>query len=255
MTNKEVAETIFNKIRSFGFKPYNICYNTGYFIFEMGKDSVVKFKIKGLRAWLFGMWIETNPDNLKSDDKNGDDYPALQFFCQYQESIDKFKPSRSYFEANYSLNDIENPSEFEYYQIKEIIKSIKRHPFISYVKDEDGSDYFDKSYIKEYFRSRCSLLKCNAFEWIETWIPYVWTKIKIGLCNKNPILKDIKICDNNHDGWKTYPRFKLDILFNENSTNEKEIKFLNKWFKKNNYGQVSLMLHRVGIKGYYGYAD
>lgn len=255
MTNKEVAEVIFDKIKEFGFKPYNICYDSGYFIFERGENSVIRFKIRGLRAWLFGMWIETNPDNLKSYNKDGEDYPALQFFCQYQESIDKFKPSRSYFKADYTLNDIEHPSEFEYYQIKNILKSIKRHPFISYIQDTDESDYFEKSYIMEYIKCKSSNLKSVIGEWLETWIPYCWTIFKINLCKRNSILKDINIRDNNHDGWKTYPRFELDILFNKNSTDEKEIKFLNKWFKKDNYGQVSLMIHRAGIKGYYGYTN
>ena len=55
MTNKEIAELMFSKMRKFGFTPYDIEYGNGYSLFEMGEDSVVHFKIKEVwKNWKFG---------------------------------------------------------------------------------------------------------------------------------------------------------------------------------------------------------
>ena len=59
--NKEIAELMFKNIKELGYKPYDIQYGNGYFLFEMGDDSVVHFRLKGLgplsKHWKFGMWI------------------------------------------------------------------------------------------------------------------------------------------------------------------------------------------------------
>lgn len=78
MTRREAAEKIFNYIRENKFKPINIQYGNGYFIFDMGDDGVIHFNIKGLHGWKFAMWIETDPENLKRED--GKEYPAIYFF-------------------------------------------------------------------------------------------------------------------------------------------------------------------------------
>jgi hypothetical protein len=163
MNNKEASEIILNQLKSWGYKLYNIKYSDRYFIFEMGKDGVVQFQIKGFKHWIFGMWIDTKPN--KSNDDTTENY-AVQFFCQYKESIDKFKPSCSYFVANYTMHDIMHPTENEFYQIRSILKMIKRHPFISYEYDlYSYSDYFEKSFIFEYIKNRtkCFIRRCNHF--------------------------------------------------------------------------------------------
>lgn len=255
MTNKEVSEIIFSKIKEFGFKPYSIHYHGGYFVFKTGQDSVVDFKIKGLKKWLFGIWIEIDPSKLKNENENEADYPALQFFCQYEESINKFKPAESYFHAEYNLSDILSPSNYQYNEIKHIVKSIKRHPFISYVNDNYffESDYFEKSFIVEYLKSRFNTLCEKTKKYFKTWTPYYWCKFKLFFCGNNPIIEKIKIIDGNHDGWEISPRFTLDILFKKESTDEEEFYFLKKWFKKDYYGQLILRIHRVEINGFYSY--
>ena len=67
MTRREAAEKVFNYIRENKFEPTNIQYGDGYFIFDMGADGVVHFKIKGLHGWKFAMWIETDVEKLKRE--------------------------------------------------------------------------------------------------------------------------------------------------------------------------------------------
>ena len=95
MTNREAAEKVFSYIRKNKIVPVNIQYGNCYFIFDKGEDGVVHFEIKGLHNWKFAMWVNTNPDELKNE--KGEEYPAIQFFCQHKTNIDKFKPSRSFF--------------------------------------------------------------------------------------------------------------------------------------------------------------
>lgn len=252
MTRKEVSAIIFNYIKYIGFKPYNIQYGSGYFIFDKGKDGVVHFYIKGLYGWKFAMWINTNKDELKSgDDKK--EYPALRFFVQHEDNIDKFKPSSSFFLVEYNLNEIENPAPYQWRQIKGILQMIKRHPFISYYHDqvsyfEFTGESFILNYIKSKLRDKIKVLK----HLYNDWIPITWIRFKLLFCSKNRIIKEIKIIDKNHDGWVFNPRWNVDILFNENSTNELECDWLNRWFKYRD-SNIDTSLHRVGIDGYYDY--
>lgn len=41
--NKKVAEFMFDIIRNMGYKPYDIEYGNGYFLFDMGENSVVHY--------------------------------------------------------------------------------------------------------------------------------------------------------------------------------------------------------------------
>ena len=50
MTRREISEKVLTYIKENGFVPYDIQYGDGYFIFDMGEDGVVHFKIKGLRG-------------------------------------------------------------------------------------------------------------------------------------------------------------------------------------------------------------
>jgi hypothetical protein len=254
MTRREVAEVIFNYIKSIGFKPYNIKYGNGYFIFDKGEDGVVHFNIKGLFGWKFAMWINTNKEELLSDDGKIE-YPALQFFTQHKDNIDKFKPSRSCFLAKYDLYDIENPAPYQWYQIKNIIKMIKRHPFISHYYDAcEYCEFTGDSFIIRYFKSKLRVLFEFIKQTYKDWIPITWVRFKLLFCGKNKIINTIKIIDKNTHGFIFNPRWDLDILFNEDSTDKLECKYLNKWFSRRNKN-IDLRIHRVGIEGYYNYVS
>jgi hypothetical protein len=71
------------------FRPCNIEYGDGYFIFTIGTNAVCNFQLKETPGWLYGIW------NLGKD--------GFELFGEYQDLVDKFKPSRTY--LNYK-NDL-----------------------------------------------------------------------------------------------------------------------------------------------------
>ena len=54
---------IFDYIKKIGFTPINAQYGNGYFIFDMGENSVVNFWIKELKGWKFGIWFYSPKDD------------------------------------------------------------------------------------------------------------------------------------------------------------------------------------------------
>lgn len=249
MERKEVAEKVLDYIKSVGYKPYDIKYGTGYFVFDMGKDSVVHFKIKECPGWLFAMWIDTNEAELK-DGTN--EYPALRFFTQHNDNIDKFKPTRSFFLAEYKLRDIEKADEYTWYEIKGIVGMIKRHPIISHYFDRRQYCFSDKSFILSYLGAKWRGASRKLEVAWRDWMPIIWIKFKLLFCGKRKIIDKITIIDKNTEDFTCYPRWGVDILFNKNSTNAEECDYLNRWFKRVS-NNVDLRLNRVGIDYSYDY--
>lgn len=256
MTRRDAAEKVFQYIRDNKFEPTNIQYGDGYFVFDMGEDGVVHFNIKGLHGWKFAMWIETNPEKLKGE--NSEKYPAIQFFCQHELNIDKFKPSRSFFLEKYSLEDIKSSAPYEFYAIVEMIQMIKRHPFVSFTMDACEDKFYNKSYIGCYLDMRFYRTKQAIKEWSNDTRVRVWHGSKVWFVNKYKVVNTVKLVDHNTDGWKVSPRYDMRIHFKKISDNEDEqekaeIRMLDRWFHKNRYDNMDLELTRDGIEGIYGY--
>ena len=78
----------YNDEKSIKLTPKDVEYGDGYFIFAHGDNSVINFRIEEIPGWLFGIWLypptEKDPNSIR-----------LDFFSQYEDAIDKFKPSRS----------------------------------------------------------------------------------------------------------------------------------------------------------------
>lgn len=256
MTRREAAEKIFDYIRENKFEPIDIKYGNGYFIFDMGNDSVVHFNIKGLYGWKFAMWIETDPEKLER--KNGENYPAIQFFCQHKLNIDKFKPSRSFFLEKFDLEDIKFYDTWMYGCIKDMLQMIKRHPFISFTMDAYQDKFYNKSYIGCYVNIKFYRMKKSIKEWYkDTWIR-VWHGSKVWFLNRYNVVDTVKLVDKNSEEWKVSPRYEMRIHFkkisdDENEQNNAEIRILDRWFHKNYYDNMNLQLTRDGTKGEYSY--
>ena len=256
MLRRKAAEKVFDYIRKNKFKPINIQYGNGYFIFDKGEDGVVHFNIKGLYGWKFAMWINTNEEELKND--NGKDYPAIQFFCQHKLNIDKFKPSRSFFLEKYSLEDIKTDNDLVLYRIIEMLKMIKRHPFIAFIMDcyEDG--YYNRSYILCYLNMKVYRIKKSIKEWWKDTCVKIWHGSKVWFVNRYKVVDKAELIDKNDNCWKISPRYDMRIHFkvvseDENEQQIAEIKMLGTWFRKNYYDNMHLELTRDGIEGRYSY--
>ena len=124
-TNKDIPMLHFEDIE----------YGDGYFIFSYGTNSVIQFRIAECPGWLFGIWWEG-----KNIDKNI--IIEGQLFAQYEETIDKFKPSYSEYVENI-VYDIESKELdwFSIYRAKDIFTFIRDYPTLAFYRDYTGTDF------------------------------------------------------------------------------------------------------------------
>lgn len=260
MTNREIAELVFEIIRSYGFKPYDIQYGNGYFIFDRGVDSVVHFRVKGVsKHWKFGMWVnaeyldeEERKRILKEYPDEEKNFKVLQLFAQYDTCIDKFKPSCSELLIEEKYSDwhwvVENKSIFE---LDTMLKMMKRHPLMCYVGQcGDHAGYYDGSFLKTFIENE-SYDKMKKFEKAVKrgfWAPY--TKIKCDIARKDKCISELSFVDfeKKNPSWSTSYLYEVNVKFTEAATDEEEVNWLNKWFKKDKYGKFDAFDHVVELQ-------
>lgn len=85
-TNKEIRENVFNALAQRGFTVINPQVGNGYYLFDLGEESVVHFHIKGCRRWRWGLWILRDEEKQKIN---------LHLFGEHEDHIDKFKPTQT----------------------------------------------------------------------------------------------------------------------------------------------------------------
>lgn len=107
-SNKEIKEKVFKVFNDYSYEIESPRVGSGYYLFNLGEESVVHFKIKGCKRWLFGLWITTNKDENKT---------RISLFGEHEDYIDKFKPtavpisSECEFDKDASNEDIESDIE------------------------------------------------------------------------------------------------------------------------------------------------
>ena len=245
MTNKEIAELMFSKMRKFGFTPYDIDYGNGYFLFEMGENSVVHFKIKEVwKNWKFGMWIDSNAlEYHKGDDETSyeDEPNVVQLFCQHEHLLDKFKPSRSALCINYKATDFTFDCDWSDYPIGSMLKMIKYHPIMCWNEFcGDHAGYYDsRSFLLPFLDYETKYLLGEFNKKFKTifWLNY--TKVKLFLMKKfSKVLYNVELYDfeKENKGWSTSYLYKIILTFN-NVGEDKICDFYDFWFKRAKYGK------------------
>lgn len=263
MNNRTAAKIIFKYLKSIGFTATDIEFGDGYFVFTLGDDGVTHFHIKGLRGWKFGMWINTDVKSLRKD--NGTYYPIISFFCQHEDNLDKFKPSRSFFHVNISPQQfkdyITNEDVYALNDIGIIVRHIKHNPILAYV--EDCYNWFSMqdtdvitalltdNYRKEYFKIKANFVKRKCKKLCEDIIPILTQKTKIPFLEKFDIVDYVEFEDHNRNGFICSPRYDMGIHFKklydiEEKQEDAETEVLYKMFKKNlcSYDNVSISCYR-----------
>lgn len=244
MNNLDIKNIIFEAIKSFGYKIIKESKVDGYFLWDGEENSVIHFYIKGIPHWKFGLWINSEYLNdefrEKEEDLRYDElYKVVQLFAQYDTCIDKFKPSYSEFLVEYLANEwnrhIDGTYRSPWYQIDTMLGMLKRHPLISY----RGLSNTNKSYLLYFINEE--LINNRFHKLISKFMLYkslLWLNIKLIIARKSKVIESITVSDFEKDnqGWKTNDRFKVNILFSESATEDEELKWLNFWFHKDNYG-------------------
>ena len=129
---RKYTQTLLTELEKRKFHSFDVKYGNGYFVFEYGEDSVVHFRLKECKGWLFGIWWRTSTDERYEVE--------FDFFAQYEDLIDKFKPSRSYFVAeDVKLEDRKDLKDNIYSGgVYSIAEFIKKHPSVSFHFDTIG---------------------------------------------------------------------------------------------------------------------
>lgn len=246
--NREIAENMFSIMKELGYKPYDISYGDGYFLFDMGEDSVVHFKLKGvLKSWKFGMWIDSeNLDKTEEiTEENKYEHMVVQLFCQNEDWLDKFKPSRSHLCVKLDrddYNDIIKPSDNNrkyFYQVDSMLGMIKKHPILCY--DEFCGEYVgyaNYSFLWNFIKSKAKLYWKNIKEKVTCSFWLTYTKAKLQLAKHDKIIKSVRIYDfeKENEGWSTDYKYRPLPTFIDGVTKEQVAEWYDKWFHRDKYG-------------------
>lgn len=232
---------ILDYIKKIGFTPINVQCGNGYFIFDMGENSVVNFWIKELNGWKFGIWFYSPKDD------NGEDKPNYcQFFAQRELFIDKFKPSASNYcekiEAHREANKFFD--NFFLIDIKNMLYEMKYHPFIAFYKGVAYNNYIDKRslvwfYIKENWDVKFYKTKNKFSRWKDCTITRIYLNYAKKNIEKNSFVETVKVFDGEDESWYSYPRYNINVYFNKDSNELEEAGIQEKYFNNKFFNKVA----------------
>ena len=232
---------ILDYIKKIGFTPINVQCGNGYFIFDMGENSVVNFWIKELKGWKFGIWFYTS-----KPDENGKKEPdSCQFFAQRELFIDKFKPAASNYCEEIKAYGKDNKffDTFSFIKIKNMLYEMKYHPFISFYKEVAYSNYIDRKnliwfYIKENWDAKFYDIKKKAVRWKDCTITRIYINHVKKVLEKKSNVETVKVIDGENGNWHSYPRYNINVYFNKDSNELEEAEIQDKYFNNKFYTKV-----------------
>lgn len=272
MSNREIAEIIFDKMRSFGFRPYDIMYGNGYFIFDFGEDSVVHFRVSGVpKHFKFGMWVDAasvEKHENDTDKRPEDRRKAARIFAQYDTCIDKFKPSRSDLCVEYDAYDWDETLSYPngFWELESMLGFMRTHPLLAYHGFcGENAGYRSGSFLLSFlkYESWAIFKKIKFGVQYAIWLPY--TKLKCFFARRSKIIDSLVLYDFDKDnpGWSTSYKFEVQIRFTAEATEDEETRWLHRWFRKTEYGKYGCFDHivsvdslqKVGREGRYVYTE
>lgn len=215
MIYKDVLDCLI-KILNKECKVYDVKIGNGYFIFEFGDNSVAHFKIKELPGWLFGVWL--------SYDENIRNNITIQWFCQQELWLNKFKPSNSTIccKTTICIDDFiasllegnDDVYSVDFYEIIDNINFMKKYPYLAAYRDITGEDlntnYITKKYAKRFVKkeNKQNTHRINMAEKLEKTL----ANIVVKEVNKIEGIEHIKLIDENEDGFSVSPRYHLEVI-------------------------------------------
>jgi hypothetical protein len=255
--NHQIAEQVFDLMRKYGFKPYNIEYGNSYFIFEGEDDSVVHFRVKGVwKHWKFGMWINSEYLAKEELDREANINPpwkegnkVVRLFAQYDTCIDKFKPSRSELLVEMEARNYEEDRE-DWYELRNMLQMMRRHPFMCYCGFcGDHAGYWGDSFVAQFikYEGQHTIKTIKKHIALPFW--YLYTKAKIFFASMSKHVTSVTMRDFEKDnpGWKTSYRYSVHVVFAADATENQECTWLNHWFKKRKYGKYDYFDYAVKL--------
>jgi hypothetical protein len=163
---KQATERVFNNIKEeLEYTIEDVEYLDGYFIFGMGTNSVVHFHIKETPGWKYGIWWSPVSKQDSEDPEHPTTYETNRLHCsiftQYEEEIDKFKPSASTFVKEFTFY-LDNTSGYGMWEFVKTIKFIHDEPYLAFYREMHYTDFNQehitrakaKSYFERHFKQK-----------------------------------------------------------------------------------------------------
>ena len=168
---KQATELVFsalkeelNKYEPFEITITDVEYLDGYFIFGMGTNSVVHFHIKETAGWKYGIWWSPVEKSESTKEQPIYDQNKLRcsIFTQYEEEIDKFKPSASMVHTDFNIELDYKTISYGLYEFTRDIKFIHDEPYLAFYREMHYTDFNReyvsrakaKSYFERHFRQK-----------------------------------------------------------------------------------------------------
>lgn len=252
--NHEIAEFIFETMRQYGFKPYNIQYGNTYFIFTGHDDSVVHFRVKGVwKHWKFGMWIHSEYlDESSANEPQEEWKKVVSIFAQYDTQIDKFKPSRSDLLVEYDAEDWQYIMKGNaMYELESMLKMMRRHPFMCYCGFcGERAGYYNGSFIWSFIKSESYDIQQKIKKALAVCVWYPYTKLKCAIAKRSKCISNLQLYnfEKENPGWSTDYLYGVRVTFTADATSDEEVAWLNRWFKRDKYGKYSTFDYAVELK-------
>ena len=138
ITYRELTEKFFASLKAeeelAGIEFTDVTFLEGYDIFTFGEDSVVHFHINKCPGWKFGIWWDEIGEEAKP-------YYTGNFFAQYEDTIDKFKPTASEINTTITIYPRGGAPLFEtseadsIFETSETIEFIEKEPYLAFCRD------------------------------------------------------------------------------------------------------------------------
>ncbi len=146
MNNKEIHNKILSEIEEyFGLRVSEKNFYNGYYIFDLGENSVCHFKIKGLKRWLFGIWLHKDDDNITKVELFGENTDHINKFKPTQTEINDYGFKRDF--DNYSAEEDNGHSGYEIFRFAKTIRMIQKNPLI-YRYHYYGNLFMDVGFVR-----------------------------------------------------------------------------------------------------------
>lgn len=235
MGTTDIRDYILNKFQEDSIEITDVWTGDNYFLFDLGKDSVTKFRIKGCRRWLFGLWV------IEQSTKDGPTTYQVELFGQHTDYIDKFKPSCS--PISESSTDVKSLSDLDdmIYLFGISLNTVKSSPLLAryryYFKGYAGglNPYLwllDEAW---YYRVKAPLRNL-----LETKFNKVYGKIIVFWWN----LRYHKILEATYRETQYFsPKHEIDIRYTPEATNDDMYKLWHKLNGSIGYGRCIRVSH------------
>lgn len=198
---KRATEVVFEGLKErfpFGLNIIDVEYLDGYFIFSRGTNSIVHFHIEETPGWKYGIWwspVSKNTKEGEKDDKNTEYYTDrvhCSIFAQYEEEIDKFKPSASTVCEEFTI-DFNYPAVNRLWTFAGDIEFIYKEPYLAFYREMHYTDFNRehvsrakaKAYYERHFKEKKLMEETKALndkEILDTLYEILKEDIDEGVC-------------------------------------------------------------------------